>query len=180
MELRSGTIRLVSFTPSMSRTLFDIRNHPSVREGMGDTAPLDWTAHQAWVAANLVDNPGYRLFIVHNREPAIGIALLRNFADASAEIGILIRQPERNARAAYRASQILGQYAFHWLDLETLYSNVPRHNDRALTFNRRCGFEPVREADERYHYLALTRERCVEHALHPRILSRFGIEVIDD
>ncbi len=180
MELRSGAIRLVAFTPAMTRKLFEFRNHPSVREGMSDTTPLTWESHQEWVRNNLLNNPHYLLFIVHARDKPVGIALLRDITDTSAEIGILIQNPEQNTRAAYRASQILGQYAFHWLGVQTLYSNVPRHNERALAFNIHCGFSACREPDETYHYLSLSLEHSLEHDLHPRLLSRFGIEVIGD
>ncbi len=179
MQLRSGNISLVSFAPKDTEIVYEIRNHPSVRNFLRNTRPIPWNSHLNWVEENLVIDKKLLLFIVLQNDTAIGIALLRNFEGKSAEIGVMIKYPKRHARAAYRAAQVLGHYAFEYLHLDTLYSNVPLHNEHALAFNQKCGFVPTGEASKHYHRLALTRDASRHHKVHQAFFKRYGVQVIE-
>jgi RimJ/RimL family protein N-acetyltransferase len=178
MLLRSGEVTLQAFEPSLSDVLHGIRNHPSVRSRMRDPRPIDPESHRRWVEENLVRARTVHLFIVERRGAPSGIALLRNFRGRSAEIGVMMVEARRQRLAAYVAAHLVGYYGFEVLDLERLYSYVPKHNAAALRFNLECGFEHTGAASEVYDELVLTQERSRAHPVHKRFRDTRPIEVL--
>src|SRR5688572_28026317 len=157
MRIRSGSVALRAFEPSLSGTLYDVRNHPSVRRNLRDPQPIARESHERWVRENLGEAPKLHLFLVFRQETAAGIALLRNFHGDQAEIGVMVVDPERNRLLAYVAAHLVGYYAFEVLGLERLLSCVPLQHAQALEFNLGCGFEPSGEPSDLYHVLALSK-----------------------
>lgn len=168
MRIRSGKVELRAFEAALSGTLFEIRNHPSVREHLRDPRPIARESHDRWVKEQLVEARTQHLFVVSLSETPVGIALLRNFRGDEAEIGVMIVEAPRRRLLAYIASHLIGYYGFEVLGLERLLSHVPLRHQQALEFNLNCGFEPTGETSELYHVLALTKSRSREHAAHKR------------
>lgn len=179
MLIRSGEVELQAFEASLADTLFEIRNHPSVRTRMRDPRPIEPQAHRAWVEENLLRARTTHLFIVRRRAAGTGIALLRNFRARSAEIGVMMVDARRQRLTAYIAAHLVGYYGFEVLDLELLHSYVPVHNAEALKFNLECGFVPTGAANAVYHELTLTREVSRTLAAHKRFRERRTIEVLN-
>jgi RimJ/RimL family protein N-acetyltransferase len=177
MRIRSGEIELREFEPALSGMLYEVRNHPTVREHLRSTHPIARADHDRWVAENLVRERRLRLFLVYLAGVSRGLALLRNFSGASAEIGVMMVEARRHRLSAYKASHLTGYYGFECLGLERLLSYVPRHNRHALGFNEACGFERSGNDSEAYFELALTRERWRNHPVHRRFRARYPIEV---
>ncbi len=180
MIIRTSNISLVSFSPEHIETIYQIRNDESVRAGMRDTAPIPWESHVRWAQENLIDQRKQELFVVFQDDAPVGIALLRDFGPHSAEIGIIIRNAASYPMASYFAAYLLAHYAFYHLDMEVLYSEVPRHNERALRFNLKCGFVPAAAPDDEYHHLKLVRDTAVIRDLHKKFGARHNIEVIPE
>jgi RimJ/RimL family protein N-acetyltransferase len=175
MQLRSGDLVLESFAPGLSGVLFDVRNHPSVRQYLRVTEPIAREDHERWVRENLVEDRKVHLFLAHAAGAPVGLALLRNFAGAQAEIGVMMVEARRRRLAAYKASHLIGYYGFEVLGLERLLSYVPRHNRHALAFNEACGFTRTGVDSETYFELALTREASRSHPIHRRFRERYPI-----
>lgn len=168
MRIRSGSVELRAFEHALSDTVHAVRNHPSVRANMRDPRPIARESHERWVQENLVQAQRVQLFVVFRKSEPAGIALLRNFHGAQAEIGLMIVEPQRRRLLAYVAAHLVAYYGFEVLGLERLLSYVPLHNRRALEFNVSCGFEPTGERSKVYHVLSLSRQRSREHATHKR------------
>ena len=177
MLIRSGELELRGFEPALSGVLYEVRNHPSVREHLRSTRPIAREDHERWVEENLVRQRQVHLFLVFVAAAARGLALLRNFAGDSAEIGVMMVQARRHRLAAYKASHLVGYYGFEVLGLERLLSYVPRHNAHALAFNLACGLERTGNDSEAYFELVLTRERSRNHPVHRRFRARYPIVV---
>ena len=177
MRIRSGELELREFEPALSEVLYEVRNHPSVREHLHSTQPIARGDHERWVDENLVRERRLRLFLVHLAGAARGLALLRNFSGASAEIGVMMVEARRHRLAAYKASHLVGYFGFEVLGLERLLSHVPRHNRHALAFNEACGFQRTGEDSEAYFELALARERWRSHPVHRRFRARHPIAI---
>ena len=175
MRIRSGELELREFEPALSGVLYEVRNHPSVRQHLRSPQPIPREEHERWVSENLGRERRLRLFLVYLAGTARGLALLRNFSGASAEIGVMMVEARRHRLAAYKASHLIGYLGFEVLGLERLLSYVPRHNRHALAFNEACGFERTGNESEAYFELALTRERSRNHPVHRRFRARYPI-----
>lgn len=177
MQIRSGDVTLRSFEPALSDVVFRIRNHPSVRSQMRDTAPIEKSQHDQWVMKNLGETPAVHLFVVHAVEHDVGIALLRNFRDEQAEIGVMVVDAGIRPLVCYKASHLIGYYAFETLDLKRVFSYVPRHNAHALAFNLHCGLESTGNDTATYHELVLTQEKSRTHPTHRHFRDKYGVEI---
>lgn len=174
--MRAGEVTLRAFEPRFSDIVLEVRNHESVRLHMRDTNPIPRESHHRWVKENLVDARKVHLFVVFEGEEPVGIALLRDFRDGGAEVGLMVVEAARRPLVCYAAAVMLGTYALELLGLDRLLSYVPRHNDHAFAFNKHFGFE-VEGADDDaiYHRLVLTRQCFRAHATHQRFRERHGL-----
>lgn len=177
MLIRSGSVALREFEPSLTGTVHEVRNHPSVRAHLRDSRPITLKDHEKWVRENLIEARRLHLFVVYRGAEAQGIALLRNFQARSAEVGLMMVQPERRRLAAYVAAHLIAYYGFEVLELERLFSYVPLQNERALAFNLGCGFETSGKPSAVYHELELGRERSRSHPVHKRFRATRNIVV---
>jgi RimJ/RimL family protein N-acetyltransferase len=177
MRIRSGKVELRAFEPALSDALYAVRNHPSVRRNLRDPQPIARESHDRWVRENLVEARKLHLFLAFHGATPAGIALLRNFRDREAEIGVMVVDPERHRLLAYVAAHLIGYYAFEMLELDRLLSCVPLQHAQALEFNLRCGFEATGEASDLYHVLVLTKTQSREHPAHKRFRATRSIQV---
>ena len=178
MLIRSGEVTLVSFEPAHADVVLGVRNHPTVRLHMRDSSPISGESHYRWVQENLIDARRVHLFVVFGGDEPVGIALLRNFREDAAEVGVMIIEADSRQFVCYAAAHLIGYYGFEVLGLARLYSCVPLHNEHALAFNRSCGFEPSGAQSDVHTELVLTQERSRSHVTHKRFRERHGIEVI--
>ena len=54
MRIRSGDVELREFEPALTGVLYEVRNHPSVREHLRSTQAISRADHERWVHENLV------------------------------------------------------------------------------------------------------------------------------
>ncbi len=175
--IHCGPIELRPFTSELSDTLLALRNHPDIRKGMRNPAPIAWSDHQRFVASNLGEHPNQYVFLVYRSDQPMGLTLLRDDGESDVEIGVMIRRMRGQQQVAYQASHMIGWFAFEKLILPRLISKVPVGNEAALKFNLHCGFEPIREPDSDYHYLALTQQASRYLPAHRRFRQRRPIEM---
>jgi hypothetical protein len=180
MLLRSGEVELRSFDESLTDAVYEIRNHPSVREHLRNTEPIPRESHLAWVRDHLLARRQVHLFVVHAGGGPVGIALLRNVTERTAEIGVMVVEAEQRPLVCYKASHLVGYYGFEMLGLEELYSYVPRHNSHALAFNLHSGLVRTGKDSEIYHELVLSKEHSRTHPTHKHFRDKYPIEVTRD
>jgi RimJ/RimL family protein N-acetyltransferase len=178
MRIRSGDLTLRAFDASLTDTVYDIRNHPTVRAQLRDPQPLACESHRRWVQENLIDARRVHLFVVLSAAQPVGIALLRNFREQAAEIGVMVVESQRRRFVAYKAAYLVSYYAFEVLGLDRLYSHVPLHHAHALAFNLHCGLEPTGPPSDLYQELVLTGARYRSHQTHARFRDGLGITVV--
>lgn len=178
MQIRSGEVVLRSYEESLIDVVFEIRNHPSIRAHLRDAEPILRDSHYKWVRENLVTLKNLHLFVVESGGEPVGLALLRNFREQTAEIGVMVMQSEQRPLVCYKASHLVGYYGFEILDLEKLFSYVPRHNRHALDFNLHSGLERTGNDSDIYHELVLTREQSRSHPTHKHFRQKYAIEVL--
>ena len=178
MLLRSGDVTLRRFEASLTDVVYAIRNHPSVRENLRNTEPIARESHENWVHENLLQSARVHLFVVFAGDDPVGIALLRNFRDDTAEIGVMVVEASTRPLVCYKAAHLAGYYGFERLDLKEIISRVPRHNARALAFNLQCGLSESGPGTAEYHELTLTQSASRSHPTHKRFRERYGIDVL--
>jgi hypothetical protein len=177
MLIRSGDVALRGFEPALTEALYEIRNHPSVRQNLRTTGAISRESHAQWVHENLVAERRVHLFVVTSADAHVGIALLRNFSGTAAEVGLMTVDAPRRRLASYKAAHLIGYYGFEILGLESLLSYVPRTNRHALAFNTGCGFERTGADTGTYFELRLGRETSRSLEVHRRFRARYPIEV---
>ena len=180
MLICSGDVQLRSFDESLTHAVYRIRNHPSVRSHLRDAAPIPRESHDRWVREHLVERGLVHLFVVIAGVEQVGIALLRNFRESTAEIGVMVLEAEQRPLVCYKASHLVGYYGFEILGLEKLFSYVPRHNAHALAFNLHSGLERTGNDSDIYHELVLTREQSRSHPTHKHFRAKYPIDVTGD
>jgi RimJ/RimL family protein N-acetyltransferase len=178
MRIRSGDVTLQSFDIALSDVVLQIRNHPSVRSQMRNSAAIEKVDHERWVSENIEAARSVHLFVVYAADQPVGIALLRDFRGESAEIGVMVMDAVRRPLVCYKAAHLIGYYAFEVLNLKRVVSYVPRHNAHALAFNLHCGLKDTASGTETYHELALSQSDSRSHATHKHFREKYGIEVI--
>ena len=178
MQIRSGDVVLRSFEDPLTDVVYEIRNHSSVRERLRNPAPIPRESHYQWVHENLVKHKNVHLFVVESGGEPVGLALLRNFTEQTAEIGVMVMQAEQRPLVCYKASHLVGYYGFEILGLEKLFSYVPRHNQHALDFNLHSGLALTGNDSDIYHELMLTREQSRSHPTHKHFQEKYTIEVL--
>lgn len=174
---RAGEVGLQPFEPGLADTVLDLRNHESIRRHMRDSAPIPRESHLRWVKENVVEERKVHLFVVLDGEEPVGIALLRDFREGGAEVGLMVVEAARRPHVCYAAAVMLGIYAFDMAGVDRLLSYVPRHNEHAFAFNKHFGFE-MEGDDATYHRLVLTKECFRAHPTHRRFIDKHGLNAV--
>jgi UDP-2,4-diacetamido-2,4,6-trideoxy-beta-L-altropyranose hydrolase len=139
--LVGAVLPLRAATLDDARLLFEGRNAEAVRRWSLDRRPIDWSAHQAWLAASL-GNPQRLLLIAEAGDGPVG-ALRYDLHGASAEVSIYLFEG-RFGLGWGRALLARGE-AFarnHWPQLHTLTAQVLPANQPSLSLFREAGFTP--------------------------------------
>jgi RimJ/RimL family protein N-acetyltransferase len=132
--------------PADSDTLFAWVNDPVV---IGQTSstfrPTSRPTHDAWFARAL-DSAG--VFGIHEDGVLVGLVQLLVDGD-EAELRIRLGHGvARHPGVGLLAARETIRRGFQDLGLRRIWAQVPKHNPRALMFNRRLGFTPYDETDE--------------------------------
>lgn len=81
--------------------------------------------------------------IVNRNDEYMGTVSLKNInvKDLNAEYAIVVSPPYRGGLVAYKASQLILEYAFRQLKLQRVYLNVLADNITAIKFYEKFGFK---------------------------------------
>jgi RimJ/RimL family protein N-acetyltransferase len=167
-----GALTLTRFAPEDTADLHRVRNHPSVRRFMADPRPIPWPRHVEWVRAHLLEADDLLLFLVRQRGEAIGLTLLRRIAPDTAEIGVMVTDPDDRPLVPCYATVITLHWAFERLGLGWLVSWVVPGHERALALNRAFGGWDVDSEKPGMVQFRLSREVCLAAETYRRVLAR--------
>ena len=92
-----------------------------------------------------IDNNNRNFAIVNENDDWVGTISLKNIDvnNKKAEYAIITSQAVHGTGIAYSATQDIINYAFEKLDLNKIYLNVIKNNERAIRFYKKCGFKEI-------------------------------------
>jgi len=126
-------------TADDSRLLFDGRNAESVRRASLSPEPIGWEAHQAWLAASLL-NPGRLLLIAEAADGPVGV-LRYDLAGSRAQVSLYLFQG-RAGLGWGRALLARGEVAVgeHWPQVTVIDAQVLPDNPASIELFRHGGY----------------------------------------
>jgi RimJ/RimL family protein N-acetyltransferase len=167
-----GGATLTEFEPADVRTLFEIRNHETVRPFMPDPTPLQFERHEAWVAGHLGAGRPLRLFIARQQGQAVGFTIFKQVAAGVGEIGVLFKEPDRHTTLAAQTAAVMLWVCCAHFGMDWVLTFVNPGHERALAINR--GFGLIEAASDKAGELCFRTPASVvlEHPRYRRIWSR--------
>jgi RimJ/RimL family protein N-acetyltransferase len=172
MKLLIGGLELAQFTADDVQTLYDVRNHESVRSFMSNAAPLAWDRHVAWVQDNLLSGGQILLMMVRMNGEAVGFTLLKLFDADTGEIGVVVRDAARHRLVAAEAGAATLHLGFEVIGFARLLSYVVPAHVHALDFNRRGGGREIQSDKPGMRAFEFRRETYAENPHCARMLAR--------
>jgi RimJ/RimL family protein N-acetyltransferase len=139
LRVRFGGLELLEFAFADARDLFEIRDHPSVREFMPAPSPLVFESHLRWLNANVTRGGALRLFIVRMAGSPIGFTVCKQLASGDLELGVIFKEADHHAGLPAQTAAIMLHLALEHLDAAAVVTYVNVHHERALAFNRGFG-----------------------------------------
>ncbi|WP_338525728.1 UDP-2,4-diacetamido-2,4,6-trideoxy-beta-L-altropyranose hydrolase [Pseudomonas batumici] len=139
VALAGASLALRRATVEDSRLLFDGRNAESVRRASLSPEPIGWEAHQAWLAASLL-NPGRLLLIAEAADGPVGV-LRYDLAGSRAEVSLYLFQ-DRMGLGWGRALLARGEETVrgHWPQVTVIDAQVLPDNPASLELFRHGGY----------------------------------------
>ena len=118
-------------------------NDPDIRKFMLSTYPIAFEEERSWYeTVTKKDASNILLVIVVNEKPIGIIGLHRiNYVHGIATTGTIIGDKDYHDQGyGTEAKMLLLYYAFYSLNLRKICSNVIAHNDRSVTYSKKCGY----------------------------------------
>ncbi|KIH85933.1 UDP-2,4-diacetamido-2,4,6-trideoxy-beta-L-altropyranose hydrolase [Pseudomonas batumici] len=139
VALAGASLALRRATVEDSPLLFDGRNAESVRRASLSPEPIGWEAHQAWLAASLL-NPGRLLLIAEADDGPVGV-LRYDLAGSRAEVSLYLFQ-DRMGLGWGRALLARGEETVrgHWPQVTVIDAQVLPDNPASLELFRHGGY----------------------------------------
>lgn len=139
VALAGASLAVRRATADDSRLLFDGRNAESVRRASLSPEPIGWEAHQAWLAASLL-NPGRLLLIAEAADGPVGV-LRYDLAGSRAEVSLYLFQG-RAGLGWGRALLARGEVAVgeHWPQVTVIDAQVLPDNPASIELFRHGGY----------------------------------------
>lgn len=174
LSVRFGGLTLLEFSSNDTDDLFDVRNHPTVREFMPDTAPLNFPSHVNWLGQHVKQGGNLKLFIVRLAGEAIGFTLARRLPDDTVELGVIFKDADQHAGLPAQAAAIMLYLSCEHMNAPAVITYVNVKHLRALTFNR--GFGLIQTASSKPNELCFKTPRAtvLGNDRYKKIMSRVG------
>ncbi|MBC8756296.1 GNAT family N-acetyltransferase [Kordia sp. YSTF-M3] len=174
MIIHVGNITMERFLPEHTDKLYDLINSPEVRKGMRNSAVIPYESHVSWVKANLIETENTHLFIVIDEDKAKGVVLIKNIADGSGELGIMVNDILGARRTLLTSKLVTGilYYCFHILNFETLHISIIPENINSLTIAKKIGAD-YKSQDETYQHFLLKKSKYLSSSLNTSLIKRY-------
>ena len=171
IQICFGVVELMEFALPDARTLFELRNHPSVRAFMPDQEPLVFTSHIQWVTRNLFPGAPLRLFIVRNGGRPIGFTLFKRVNASCFEIGVVMAEALQHPGLAAQVAALMLHLCFSHFDAALVMTFVNARHERAIALNRGLGDEVPSIKSNELCFKA-PREKLLNNPRYQRIMAR--------
>lgn len=132
-----------------SKKMWEIRNHPLVRNQSKNTDPISWEDHQEWLN-NYLDNPNNSCYVLLSNNKIAGYCRI-DTTNNHAIVSIAI-DPKQSRKGF--GSKLL-QYTIHKTQ-KNLEATVKKDNIASYNFFTKNRFYSKSE-DDTYHYLQYTK-----------------------
>lgn len=166
-----ASVELLEFAHTDARTLFDLRNHPSVLAFMPSREPLVFASHSQWVAQNLFPGGPLRLFIVRNANLPIGFTVCKRVDDTCFEIGVIFTEAPQHPGLAAQTAALMLHLCFSHLNAALVMTFVNVRHERAIALNRGLGDEVPSTKPNELCFNA-PREKLLNNPRYQRIMAR--------
>lgn len=143
-------LNYAELTESESRTVWQVRNLPEIRQYMTNPEPFPYESHLAFVK-KLAADPNKLFLAFFDGETLIGtINFVEIGIDSSAERGLFVN-PACQGRGMAQVLEKLSEREAQKRGVRYLVAKVKNDNHSSLAFHRKVGYE-LMNTDEEYSY----------------------------
>lgn len=133
-------IRPARDTPDDRRFVWEVNNHPSVRERSIDTSSIPWEDHVEWYA-DVMSNPDRLLFVTRYERRDCGVVRYDlDDGKAEAEISIALQAEFRGKHIGRGVIGLTSSSILERRDVETVVAHVRPDNQPSLKAFRSAGY----------------------------------------
>lgn len=174
MILRVGNIFMRRFLPEDTELLYHLINRPEVRKGMSKSDEITYQSHVGWIKRNLIKGNNVHLFLVTHEGQGLGVALIKNITQNSAELGIMVGNSITAQKMLLTGKLIAGilHYAFDEMKLQYLEIRIIPENSKSIATAKKIGADFQRR-DDIYMYFLLEKTRYETHPFNMRLFDRY-------
>ena len=160
MKISAYGLNLIKLNESNFKKVLNWRNSDHVREKMLYTKSISELEHINWFN-NLDKELNYYFIINLEDKKDIGVCHIKNIVNGSGEAGIYVHDLNyQNSDVGFRSMIALYEFCFDDLGLNNIFATVKRDNEKAVSFNKKFGYELDNEFDS-YYTLKLKRDEFV-------------------
>ncbi|WP_406826865.1 GNAT family N-acetyltransferase [Pedobacter sp. KACC 23697] len=180
MSIRVGNIVLQRFKSQHADMLYSLINRHEVRMGMSNSDKIPYESHLNWVRENLIESSKVHLFMVISNEEALGVALIKNLTDDSAELGMMVADTIEAKKMLLTSKLLTGIlfYVFHQMRFRKLDIRILPGNENSLRTAKKIGAE-LQGQDETYQYFLLTETKYKSYPLNKLLNTRYKPAIIN-
>ena len=171
VQISFSAAELLEFAPPDTRTLFDLRNQPSVRAFMPNTEPLVYASHLNWVTQHLFRGGPLRIFIVRHAGRPIGFTVLKHVDASCCEIGVVMAESSLHPGLAAQVAALMLHLSFIHFDATLVMTYVNAKHARAIALNRGLGDEVPSTKPNELSFIA-PREKLLNNPRYQKIMAR--------
>ncbi len=143
-------LNYTEMTESESRTVWEVRNMPEIRQYMTNPESFSYESHQAFVQ-KLADDPNKLFLAYFDGETLVGtINFVEIGIDSSAERGLFVN-PACQGRGMAQVLEKLSEREAQKRGVRYLVAKVKNDNPSSLTFHKKAGYE-LMNTDEEYSF----------------------------
>lgn len=143
-------LNYTEMTESESRTVWEVRNLPEIRQYMTNPEPFSYESHRAFVR-KLAEDPNKLFLAYFDGETLVGtISFVEIGIDSSAERGLFVN-PVFQGRGMAQVLEKLSEREAQKRGVCYLVAKVKNDNPSSLAFHKRAGYE-LMKTDEEYSY----------------------------
>lgn len=121
-----------------ARRIWEIRNHPVVRERAGSQAAIAFEHHEAWFDRTYFSGLPHRCFVLVHGEQVIGYSRLDHDAARACHVVSIALDPAHTGRGL--GTRLLQESLRQCADLATVHATVRRDNAASRRMFEKCGF----------------------------------------
>ena len=143
-------INYVDLTETESKTVWEVRNMPEIRQFMTNPEPFDYDSHKAFI--NKLKTDPNKLFLAYfDGETLVGtINFVEIGIDSSAERGLFVN-PICQGRGMAQVLEILSEREARKRGVRYLVAKVKNDNPSSLAFHKKAGYK-LMNTDNEYSY----------------------------